>query len=128
MNLMIQYTLNLLDTIKKAVQIIDLEEDTTLNKSVKIIDLLKTYFNELKEHISEYTFNNETDEIQFFKETKLQIFCMLIYYENIYSLEISYPTGSDSMRKAFILKQFDGLKEHFDNNVDFYKYCRSQRT
>ena len=48
---MIQYTLNLLDTIKKDVQIIDLEDDTILNKSVKIIDLLKTYFNELKEHI-----------------------------------------------------------------------------
>ena len=51
---MIQYTLNLLDTIKKDVQIIDLEDDTILNKSVKIIDLLKTYFNELKEHISDY--------------------------------------------------------------------------
>lgn len=125
---MIQYTLNLLDTIRKAVQIIDLEDDTTLNKSVKIIDLLKTYFNELKEHISEYTFNSETEEIQFFKETKPQIFCMLIYYDNIYRLEINRPTGSESMQKAFTLKQFDDLKEYFDNNIDFYKYCRSQRT
>ena len=128
MNLMIQYTLNLLDTIKKDIQIIDLEDDTTLNKSVKIIELLKTYFNELKEHISEYTFNNEMEEIQFFKETKPQIFCMLIYYDNIYRLEINRPTGSDSMQKAFTLKQFDELKEYFDNNIDFYKYCRSQRT
>lgn len=125
---MIQYTLNLLDTIKKDIQIIDLEDDTTLNKSVKIIELLKTYFNELKEHISEYTFNNETEEIQFFKETKPQIFCMLIYYDNIYRLEINRPTGSESMQKAFTLKQFDDLKEYFDNNIDFYKYCRSQRT
>jgi hypothetical protein len=125
---MIQYTLNLLDTIKKDIQIIDLEENTTLNKSVKIIELLKTYFNALKEHISEYTFNNETEEIQFFKETKPQIFCMLIYYDNIYRLEINRPTGSESMQKAFTLKQFDDLKEYFDNNIDFYKYCRSQRT
>ena len=128
MNLMIQYTLNLLDTIKKDIQIIDLEDDTTLNKSVKIIELLKTYFNELKEHISEYTFNNETEEIQFFKETKPQIFCMLIYYDNIYRLEINRPTGSESVQKAFTLKQFDNLKEYFDTNIDFYKYCRSQRT
>ncbi|MEN6363366.1 MAG: RteC domain-containing protein [Bacteroidales bacterium] len=125
---MIQYTLNLLDTIKKDIQIIDLEDDTTLNKSVKIIELLKTYFNELKEHISEYTFNNETEEIQFFKKTKPQIFCMLIYYDNIYRLEINRPTGSELMQKAFTLKQFDDLKEYFDNNIDFYKYCRSQRT
>jgi hypothetical protein len=125
---MIQYTLNLLDTIKKDVQIIDLEEGTTLNKSLKIIELLKTYFNELKEHISEYTFNSDDEEIQFFKETKPQIFCMLIYYDNIYRLEINRPTGSESMQKAFTLKQFDELKEYFDNNIDFYKYCRSQRT
>jgi hypothetical protein len=125
---MIQYTLNLLDTIKKDIQIIDLEDDTTLNKSVKIIELLKTYFNELKEHISEYTFNNETEEIQFFKETKPQIFCMLIYYDNIYRMEINRPNGSELMQKAFTLKQFDDLKEYFDNNIDFYKYCRSQRT
>jgi hypothetical protein len=125
---MIQYTLNLLETIKKDVQIIDLEEDTTLNKSVKIIELLRTNFNELKEHISEYTFSNETEEIQFFKETKPQIFSMLIYYDSIYKLEINRPTGSESMQKAFTLKQFDDLKEYFDNNIDFYKYCRSQRT
>jgi len=125
---MIQYTLNLLETIKKDVQIIDLEEDTTLNKSLKIIELLRTNFNELKEHISEYTFSNETEEIQFFKETKPQIFSMLIYYDNIYKLEINRPTGSESMQKEFTLKQFDDLKEYFDNNIDFYKYCRSQRT
>jgi len=125
---MIEYTLNLLDTIKKDVQIIDMEEDTTLNKSLKIIELLRTYFNELKEHISEYTFNNETEEIQFFKETKPQIFSMLIYYDNVYRLEINRPTGSESMQKAFTLKQFDDLKDYFDNNVDFYKYCRSQRS
>jgi hypothetical protein len=125
---MIQYTLNLLDKIKFEIETIDLEEDTILNKSVKIIDLLKTYFDELKEHISDYTFNNETDEIQFFKETKPQIFCMLIFYDNIYKLEINRPTGSESMQKAFTLKQFDALKEYFDNNIDFYKYCRSHRT
>jgi len=83
MNLMIQYTLNLLDKIKSEIQVIDLEEDTTLNKSVKIIDLLKIYFKELKEHISEYTFNNEAEEIQFFKETKPQISSKLLYYNCI---------------------------------------------
>ena len=53
---------------------------------------------------------------------------MLIYYDNIYRLEINRPTGSELMQKAFTLKQFDDLKEYFDNNIDFYKYCRSQRT
>jgi len=125
---MIQYTLNLLNTIKKDIQIIDLEDDTTLNKSVKIIELLKTYFNELKEHISEYTFNNETEEIQFFKETKPQISSKLLYYNCIRNFETSRPIGSDSVQKAFTLQQLDLLKGSFDNNIDFYRYYRAHRT
>jgi hypothetical protein len=125
---MIQYTLNLLDKIKNDIQIIDLEEDTTLNKSVKIIDLLKIYFNELKEHISEYTFNNETDEIQFFKETKPQISSKLLYYNCIRNFETSRPIGSDIVQKEFTLQQLDLLKDSFDNNIDFYRYYRAHRT
>lgn len=128
MNLMIQYTLNLLNTIKKDVQIIELEDDNALSKSVKIIDLLKIYFNELKEHISEYTFNNETDEIQFFKETKPQISSKLLYYNCIRNLETSRPIGSDIVQKAFMVQQLDLLKGSFDNNIDFYRYYRAHRT
>jgi hypothetical protein len=125
---MIQYALNLLDKIKCEIQVIDLEENTTLNKSVKIIDLLKIYFNELKEHISEYTFNNEPDEIQFFKETKPQISSKLLYYNCIRNFETSRPIGSDSVQKAFTLQQLDLLKGSFDNNIDFYRYYRAHRT
>jgi len=125
---MIQYTLNLLDKIKCEIQVIDLEEDTTLIKSVKIIDLLKIYFNELKEHISEYTFNNETEEIQFFKETKPQISSKLLFYNCIRNFETSRPIGSDIVQKAFTLQQLDLLKDSFDNNIDFYRYYRGHRT
>lgn len=125
---MMQYTFNLLDKIKSEIQIIDLEEDTTLNKSVKIISLLKTYFNELKSYISEYTFNNETEEIQFFKETKPQISSKLLYYNCIRNLETNRPIGSDIVQKAFTIQQLDLLKDFFDNNIDFYRYYRAHRT
>ena len=125
---MIQYTLNLLDTIKSEIQVIDLEEDTTLNKTVKIITLLNIYFNELKEHISEYTFNNEMEEIQFFKDTKPQISSKLLYYNCIRNLETSRPIGSDIAQKAFTLQQLDLLKSSFDNNIEFYRYYRGHRT
>jgi len=125
---MIQYTLSLLNKIKSEIQVIDLEEDTTLNKSVKIINLLKIYFNELKEHISGYTFNNEADEIHFFKETKPQISSKLLYYNCIRNFETSRPIGSDIVQKAFTLQQLDLLKGSFDNNIDFYRYYRAHRT
>lgn len=125
---MIQYTLELLDKIKSEIQIIDLEEDTIFNKSIKIISLLEIDFNELKSHISEYSFNNETEEIQFFKETKPQISSQLLYYNGICKFENSRPIGCDTVQKEFTLKQLDLLKDYFDKNIDFYRYYRAHRT
>ena len=45
---MITYTLNLLDKIKRDIQVIDLEVDTNFNKSKRIISLIETDFNKLK--------------------------------------------------------------------------------
>ena len=128
MNQMRQYTLNLLDKIKSSIQIIDLDVDTIYNKSVKIISLIENYFNELKLYISEYSFNTEKEEIQFFKETKPQISSRLLYYNGICKFETSRPTGSDDVQKAFTLEQLDLLKDYFDSNIDFYRYYRAQRT
>jgi hypothetical protein len=125
---MIQYTLELIDKIKSEIQIIDLEEDTIFNKSIKIISRLEIDFNELKSHISEYSFNNETEEIQFFKETKPQISSQLLYYNGICKFENSRPIGSDTVQKEFTLKQLDLLKDYFDKNIDFYRYYRAHRT
>ena len=125
---MIQYTLDLLDKIKSEIEAIDLEEDTIFNKSTKIIILLEIYFNDLKSHISEYSFYNETEEIQFFKETKPQISSKLLYYNGICKFENSRPIGSDTMQKEFTLKQLDLLKDYFDKNIDFYRYYRAHRT
>jgi len=125
---MIQYTLELLNKIKSEIEAIDLEEDTIFNKSTKIISLLEIYFNDLKSYISEYSFNNETEEIQFFKETKPQISCQLLYYNGICKFENSRPIGSDTVQKEFTLKQLDVLKDYFDKNIDFYRYYRAHRT
>ena len=125
---MIHYTLNLIENIKIKIQIIDLEEDSIFNKSSKIISLLETDFNELKSYISEYSFKNESEEIQFFKEMKPQIFSKLLYYNSICKFEVNRPTGSDIVQKAFTIKQLDLLKDYFDNNMDFYKYYRAHRT
>ena len=128
MKYMIHYTLNLIENIKIKIQIIDLEEDSIFNKSSKIISLLETDFNELKSYISEYSFKNESEEIQFFKEMKPQIFSKLLYYNSICKFEVNRPTGSDIVQKAFTIKQLDLLKDYFDNNMDFYSYYRAQRT
>lgn len=65
-----------------------------------IIKLLEDMFKQLKAFISDYTFKNENEEIQFFKEIKPQLFCKLIYYQKIYKIETMCPNGSDEEKKS----------------------------
>ena len=123
-----QYIQDLLEKISTEIQVLNLEEDDIFKKSHKATSLLEKAFNELKVYISDYSFKDETEEIQFFKETKPQIFSKLIYYSTIYKIEMNRPTGSDIIQKAYTIKQLDRLKVFFDNNNDFYRYYRSGST
>ena len=123
-----QYILDLLEKTSTEIQAIDLVEDNIFKKSLKATSLLEKAFIELKIYISEYSFKNETEEIQFFKETKPQIFSRLIYYSTIYKIEMNRPTGGDIIQKTYTLKQLNRLKAFFDNNIDFYRYYRSGST
>jgi len=103
-----QYIQGLFEKISIEIQALDMEEDDIFKKSLKATSLLEKAFNELKVYISDYSFKNETKEIQFFKETKRQIFSKLIYYSMIYKIEMNLPTGSDIIQKAYTLKNLTG--------------------
>jgi len=91
-----------------------------------IIKLLEEMFNRLRTFIVDYTFENENEEIRFFKEIKPQLFSKLIYYQTIYRIEAMRPNGSDEVQEKYIEKELDRLKDYFDQNLDFYQYYRTK--
>ena len=62
-----QFIRQIKENINKKIQFIELEESNIFQKSISIISLLETAFDELKEFVSNYTFQNQLDEITFFK-------------------------------------------------------------
>ncbi len=86
------YTVKIKENINKQIQAIELEESNIFQKSISIITLLETTFDKLKEFVSNYTFNSQLDEITFFKETKPQLFSILIYHRKVYNLGDFYHT------------------------------------
>ncbi len=92
------------------------------------IKLLEEMFKEIKAFISDYTFKDEDEEIRFFKEIKPQLFSKLIYYQKIYRIEAMRPNGSDAAENKYLVRELDRLKDFFDDNLDFYKYYRSNGT
>lgn len=77
---MIQFTDNLKKEVNQSLSLINVEKSNTLKKAKEITSLLENVFNRLRFFIHEYKFENELEEIHFFKEIKPNLFCDLIYY------------------------------------------------
>ena len=104
---------------------IESSEVEIISKSLSISLLLEKVFEELKHYISGYTFQSETDEIEFFKEIKPRIFCKLIYYRKIYNIEMNRPVSGPESIKAYLNRELDNIQDYNYKRLDFYRYYRS---
>lgn len=77
---MINFVEKLQKEIRQKIQKIEAEDKNILKKSLDASHVLGNAFDRLKEFIIEYQFQDEDEEILFFKEVKPKIFCHLIYY------------------------------------------------
>ncbi|MBV4358791.1 RteC domain-containing protein [Pinibacter aurantiacus] len=83
---------------------------------------------QLRLKIAAYTFLNQEEEINFFKEIKPRFCSKLIYYLKVYRIETRRPTGSNDTQLKYLHKELGRLTHFFDNNLDFYQYYRSGAT
>ncbi|SFO16810.1 RteC protein [Paenimyroides ummariense] len=113
------------------------EERLTMKPS-KIIEesysmtlLLKDLLMELKEFVINSGFDNELQEIDFFKNIKPQILGKLIFYNKVYRMEIACPVPDGKLLMQYFSSKLEQLKKTFKEHTvssDFYRYYRSNRT
>jgi hypothetical protein len=85
---------------------------------VKVLEKLKSFF-------LNYMFENKVEEIAFFRDIKPQFASKLIYYNEVYNIATNKPFGSKKTLKKYYANELKKLKSFFDENTDFYKYCRT---
>jgi len=68
---------------------------------------------------------NQAEEIKFFKETKPQLLSKLVYHNKIYKIEMKKPQGGDKILRKYYRNELTKLKHFFDNELEFYRYYRS---
>lgn len=83
---------------------------------------------QLKSFFKKHSFTSKLEEIEFFKEIKPQLASKLIFYNEIYNIEISKPSGSYKTIRKHYNKELRKLKIFFDENLEFYKYYRTGNT
>lgn len=106
---------------------LEFESDFSIQKTETIIKLIIQSLSDLKGYVLKNGFKNTDEEIHFFKYQKPAIVSKLIYYNAVYKIETKKPYG-EKQTKNFLTKELNKLKKFFDNNIDFYKYYRSNNS
>ncbi|MDE5492561.1 RteC domain-containing protein [Elizabethkingia meningoseptica] len=115
------------DKLEISISELEIEVDCPIKKIEGAIHLIIHSLSELKKYVLKNGFKSLEEEIHFFKYQKPVIVSKLIYYNSIYKIETKRPYGNKRIKKHFT-KELKKLKRFFENNLDFYKYYRSNNS
>lgn len=106
---------------------LEIETDYSIQRIEAVINVVLKCLAEVKEYVLNSGFKNLDEEIYFFKYQKPVIVSKLIYYNAIYKIETKKPYGAKPIRK-YLNIELKKLKRYFDNNLEFYKYYRTNNS
>nr|WP_240475172.1 RteC domain-containing protein [Tamlana sedimentorum] len=72
--------------------------------------ITKRHLESLRESIVANNFKSKALEIEFFKITKPQLYCKLIYYVNLFNIESKRPRGSHKSQIKYFNKNIISFK------------------
>ena len=106
---------------------LEIETDHSIQRIEAVIGIILKCLSEVKKYVLNRGFKNIGEEIHFFKYQKPTIVSKLIYYNAIYKIETKKPYGSKPIKK-YLNDELRKLKRYFDNNLEFYKYYRTNNS
>ena len=122
------FVMTLRDEVEEFIGSVQAKETDELHKSAECIGLLEKSFEQLKVFISSYEFRDDKEEICFFKEIKPRLFCYLIFYRELYNIEMNRPKGGNEMQVVYLKQELMNINSFFLENKDFYHYYRRGST
>lgn len=123
-----QFSDEIISKINTEMETSCIDSDVSSDKAMYMINFIRPLFEELREFIHQYTFQDADEEIVFFKNTKPFILSKLIYFNDIYLLELRKPNGSKEVLREYYKKKQTAITEFCNANLDFYQYYRSKAT
>lgn len=116
---------HLLSELDKQLQSIHSKTDNPINYAEQSIKTLIPTFEKLKTEFLKHSFENKSEEISFFRDTKPKFAAKLIYYNEIYNIETNKPFGSKKAIRKFYNLELLKLQTFYNENKEFYKYYRT---
>ncbi|MBB4035381.1 hypothetical protein GGR21_001274 [Dysgonomonas hofstadii] len=121
---MLRFTSRLKKEVDAEIEKIEYSEISSMTKSLEASRVLREAYTQLKTFILSYNFQNEEEEILFFKEIKPRLCFRLIYYRKLFNVELDRPTGIDRQRE-YLNDLLNGINKYNSKRLDFIRYYRS---
>lgn len=102
--------------------------DNELQRSERSYQVVKDSMEELKGFIIAYEFKDTGDEIMFFKEIKPKFLCELLYFREVFYIEVNRPVGNRDMISDYYRQFSERIRIFFERNQLLYAYYRSGKT
>ena len=122
------FTDQLYDEMVRNIRIIKSDERNVLKRVHVIARMLDELMGRLKTFIVGYPFLDDDEEILFFKEIKPRFYSHLLYYAQVYDIEMGKPMGSLELQSAYLNKELDSISRYVERRFDLYRYYRSGAT
>lgn len=116
--------LEIVQKIEKKLLTIEEIESCKISCYEKCTNFIRKELKVIRKEILEEGFKNQNEEIYFFKQIKPKIVAWLIYYIELYKVEIKKPQVNDDLQKEFYRKLITQFQTYFADNRDFYSYFR----
>lgn len=120
-----KYTQSLTTELNHELDLIHSEKMEPIEYAEKAIYSVVSILEKLKTFFIKYKFENQMEEITFFREIKPLFASKLIYYNEVYNIETNKTFGSVKSQRKYYSSELDKLKDFFNENLDFYKYYRT---
>lgn len=125
---MIAFIEKLNSEVLRSIERIESRDTDVLKKSLEASRVLGEAFDRLKQYIIGYRFQNDDEEIKFFKEIKPRLFFRLIYYRKLYNIEMNRPVGSIEAQREYLDAHVRAINAYTQKRLDFIRYFRSGAT
>lgn len=102
------------------------EREEELDFIEKAVDLCKETLKTLRKFVMEIGFENQKEEIYFFKNLKPNVSSKLHFYLCVYKIQTSLFVGDSEFQLEFLRKEQDSIKQFLQENIAFYQYYRSR--
>jgi len=93
--------------------------------TTKAVDLCGEAIKTLKKLVVEIGFENQKDEIYFFKTLKPQVNSKLFFYMSVFDFQTSRPEGNIEYQLKALRRKQKSVKSYLQENREIYQYYRS---